>query len=274
MNDDTARTLRDRALFDRIAATYCTKDLAPAQRAARRHRLRQTLAAIGAPRDAVCLEIGCGAGFSAVYLAGHFAHYHGLDHSAALIEYARAHNAGPGTVFEVGDVAAFSAPRRYDVIFMIGVLHHLSAPVEILRRLRAFLAPGGVVVVNEPQSANTLIRCARAWRRRVDAAYSADQEQYSERELRTMFAAAGYDQVEVVAQGLLSTPFAEVRTPLQAVSAPLSRFCCAVDALLERHCPHLLRRLSWNLIAAGRAATPEAVAPDRSETGRDPEPPP
>lgn len=273
MNGDTARTLRDRALFDRIAETYCTKDLAPAQRAARRHRLRQTLALSGAPRDAVCLEIGCGAGFAAVYLAGHFAHYHGLDHSAALIEYACAHNDGPGTVFEVGDVAAFSPPRRYDVIFMIGVLHHLSAPVDILRHLRAFLAPGGAVVVNEPQSANALIRYARSWRKRVDAAYSADQEQYSERELRTMFEAAGYEQVEVAAQGLLSTPFAEVHTPVQVLSAPLSRFCCAIDALLERRCPELLRRLSWNLIAAGRTATQDSAQNYLANTERDPERP-
>lgn len=255
MTGDTSRTLRDRALFDRIAATYCTKDLAPAQRAARRHRLRQTLALVGAPRNAACLEIGCGAGFAAVYLAGDFAHYHGLDHSAALIDYACARNAGPDIVFEVGDVADFVAPRRYDVIFMIGVLHHLSAPIEILRRLRALLVPGGVVVVNEPQSANALIRCARAWRTRVDAAYSAEQAQYSECELRTMFEAAGYDHVKVAAQGLLSTPFAEVHTPVQSLSAPLSRVCCAIDAMLERRCPALLRRLSWNLIAAGRAAT-------------------
>lgn len=253
MTDAAERSARDRALFDRIAAEYCAKDLAPAQRVARAHRLRQTLAVVASPRQPDCLEIGCGAGFAASYLAGQFASYHGLDHSPALLDYARAHNAGSGVVFELGDVAEFVPARRYDVIFMIGVLHHLSAPVEVLRRLRGLLAAGGAVVVNEPQPANPLIRFARAWRTRLDAGYSAEQEQFSARDLRGMFDAAGYHLVEVVPQGLLSTPFAEVVTPPQLLCTPLSRWCCAVDALLERHLPNLLSRWSWNLIAVGRA---------------------
>ncbi len=253
MSDDAGRAARDRALFERIARSYCRKDLAPAQRIARAHRLDQTFALASVPREARCLEVGCGAGYAATYLAGRYSRYVGIDQAEALIAYARAHNAAPGVSFEAVDVAAYSSNERFDVVFMIGVLHHLSDPAAALLHVRSLLAPGGLVLVNEPQPANPLIRVARSLRTVVDRDYSAEQVQYSADELRAMLDEAGFTRLTVKPQGLLSTPFAEVVTPLQACSAPLSRLCCRLDALLERHAPGVLVPLSWNLVAAGHA---------------------
>ncbi len=246
------RGLRDRDLFNRIARDYCGKDLRPAQRFARAHRLHQTLVAVGSKPRISMLEVGCGAGFSAAYLKGRYDRYCGVDHSEALIAYAQHHNAEPKANFEVSDVATFKPERHFDLIFMIGVLHHLSNPVEVLMRLKTFLEPGGILVVNEPQDSNPLIGAVRAVRTWVDKNYSADQVQYCEHDLRDMFQRAGYLDIQVTPQGVFSTPFAEVITPLQTVTAPLSRLSCFVDAFLERTAPGIVRHISWNLVAAGR----------------------
>src|SRR2546421_29127 len=44
----TDQELRDRALFDRIASSYCEKDLWASSREARQHRLRQTIGGLPA----------------------------------------------------------------------------------------------------------------------------------------------------------------------------------------------------------------------------------
>ncbi len=64
----TGRESRDQALFERVAADYHRKDLLPAHRRARRHRLMQTLRSVELPADCSILEVGCGAGFAADYL--------------------------------------------------------------------------------------------------------------------------------------------------------------------------------------------------------------
>ncbi len=249
------RASRDRDLFNRIAKAYCSKDLKPAQRLARAHRLHQSLAAIGSKPGISVLEVGCGAGFSAAYLKGHYHRYSGVDHSAALIAYAQRHNAEPKATFVRCDISSFIPEQQFDLIFMIGVLHHLPNPIEVLRRLRSFLEPEGMMVVNEPQNSNPLISVTRAVRTWLDKDYSADQVQYSEHDLRDMFQQAGYLDIQITPQGVFSTPFAELITPLQSVTTPLSRVSCSVDAFLERTVPGILRHISWNLVAAGRNNT-------------------
>ncbi len=243
------RSRRDRELFDGIADTYCRKDLLPAHRQARALRLVQTMSRSRAPDTADLLEIGCGAGFAADYLRGAYRSIHGIDHSAELVDAARTLNGGPGVTFETADAAAFSSDRRFDLIFMIGVLHHLEEPASTLRHLTTFLKPSGSIVVNEPSAGNPLIQFARNIRKRTDSHYSKDQEFYSREGMRAVFEAAGCDIVELVPQGLLSTPFAEVVMPAQPLVTPLSSLACALDRMMERSVPRLLRHLSWNLIA-------------------------
>jgi len=251
--EEENRTARDRALFDRIARDYADKDLHPAQRAARAHRLMRTLATLERQRDLKILEIGCGAGFAATYLAGTYDSYVGIDHSEPLVAYARVHNAEPGATFHTVDVGAYDPGDTFDLIFMIGVLHHLDDPVGTLEQLRHLLGPGGVVAVNEPQAGNPLIRAARAIRKRIDSGYSGDQVEYSETQLRHLFIEAGYSDIGIVAQGLFSTPFAEVVTPLQTLTTPLARISCALDTAIENSAQPIARRLSWNLIATASA---------------------
>lgn len=243
---------RDRELFDAIADRYARKDLLPASRAARRERLLRTLAAIPElPERPAVLEIGCGAGYAADYLAGRYRSYLGIDHSRRLIEHARRRHANGVARFEVADAASLDDGQRYDLVLMIGVLHHLEDPLAALRTARRLLRPGGYVAANEPQPANPVVQLARALRKRIDSTYSEDQCTLSCRQLRSLYEAAALEQIRIVPQGLLSTPFAEVPAPAQWLSAPVSRLACRADRVLERPAA-LARRLSWNLVAVGR----------------------
>lgn len=249
--NETKTEAADRALFDRIARDYVRKDLTESCRIAREQRLRQTLRPLGA-RVGHLLEVGCGGGFAARYLDGLYETYTGVDHSEELIGYARQYNAGPGREFLSANIKDFETSRRFDVVLMVGVLHHMPDPAGILAQLRALLTPAGIVVVNEPQRGNPGISALRWIRKRVDSSYSPDQVEFSEGELRELFERSGYD-VQSYPQGLLSTPFAETQPFPHVVSRMLSRFATRLDPALERIMQGSpARRLAWNAVVLGR----------------------
>lgn len=249
----TDRAQRDRALFDQISQRYARKDLIPTHRRARKLRLIQTLAAAGGVDGLRILEAGCGAGYAIDYLGERPAEYVGIDYSEELIGIARRANGGRGRRFEVTNIDDFNPASRFNVAFMIGLLHHLDDPVQTLNRMKRLVIPGGVVVANEPQSGNPMIRWMRAVRKKVDKQYSNEQLEYSKSELETIFSQAGLQDVRITAQGVVSTPFAEVVLPFQFLANPLSAVCCAGDKFLERNFGNYLHHLSWNLIVVGRS---------------------
>ena len=50
---------------------------------------------------------------------------------------------------------------------MIGVLHHMPKPENVINSLSRLLAPDGIIVVNEPQAGNSLIGLLRKIRRKL-----------------------------------------------------------------------------------------------------------
>lgn len=249
-------TTRDRELFDRIATEYCRKDLLPASRAARRHRLLQTLQAVPFASDSTVLEVGCGAGFAAQYLQGHISRYCGVDYSENLIRYARRHNAGAGIEFVTQNIRDFQPDQSFDLIFAIGLLHHLDDLDTTLPSLVSLLKPGGWFIANEPQPANPVISIARRVRKRFDSKYSSDQRELSAQELRDACRRAGLSELRLQPQGLFSTPFAEVPLSPQWLTTPCAHLACFTDRTLERLPGWLLEKLTWNLIIAGRKPDP------------------
>ncbi len=240
---------RDRALFDGIAESYCAKDLAGASRVARRQRLLRTVAALSGKR---VLEAGCGAGFSAQYLRGTFGEFVGVDYSQRLIDYARQHNSGPGVRFEVADLSVWQPDEPFDVVFLIGVLHHVEDLPAVMTSLVRLLKPGGWLVANEPHPANPLIRLARRIRKRIDKTYSDEQLQMSAQQLRTAYEQAGLTDIRIRPQGLLSTPLAEVVMGPQWLTRPIARAASGIDTAIEATLGGTARALTWNLVAAGR----------------------
>lgn len=246
-------TLSDQAkFFDAIADRYAAKDVAPSTRQARRHRLRQTwnvLPLVGPQR---VLEIGCGAGYAAKFLAGDYEEYLGVDCAEELIKYAIGSNASDRAAFLALDANDLKPDREFDVVLMIGVIHHFSDPAGTMQRIVSMVRPGGWVVANEPQSGNPIISVARAVRARIDSSYSPDQVTYTPQRLKRIFAGAGLSNIILRPQGLFSTPFAEVVMNPQSIFSLLAKLAIKADAIIEGAASPLLKNLSWNVIAAGR----------------------
>ena len=104
-------------------------------------------------------DIGCGAGWSTLALAGAYpgATVHGYDADEPSVSLARANLAESGLAhstrapasrvqFTVADAAGMPADS-YDVVFAFECIHDMSAPVEVLSAARRSLREGGSVVV-------------------------------------------------------------------------------------------------------------------------------
>lgn len=246
------RASRDQALFDRIASDYARKDLLPAARIARQHR---SLATWSRGEDAVAnclLDVGCGAGFAARHLEGRYHRYVGIDYSRELIQSANQLNTGPTRQFVVADAVTYQPPEPPDAILMIGVLHHMEDPVATLEHLFTILRPGGYLLANEPQSSNPVLQVARRLRGIVDPGYSDEQDQYRPTQLARMAESAGFEEVRVYGQGLLTTPLAEVPVPGQRLLAPVARLAGLFDRTFESAFPGMALQMSWNVVLACR----------------------
>jgi SAM-dependent methyltransferase len=103
------------------------------------------------------LDIGCGNARFAVFLAGHFGAeqvvYHGIDNSAALLAWARAHLAAiPGLRARLDEHDVVEQPLdlgTYDLVTLFGVLHHIPGAQERAQFMRAAagcVKAGGLLV--------------------------------------------------------------------------------------------------------------------------------
>jgi SAM-dependent methyltransferase len=94
-----------------------------------------------------CLDVGCGAGWQAIYLAslgldGRF-FYEGMDISPYMCE--RAKRNYPAGTFHVADIMEFKPGRQWDVVMACGSIEHFSDWRGFLGRL-AELSTEWVVV--------------------------------------------------------------------------------------------------------------------------------
>lgn len=108
------------------------------------------------PRPVV-LDLGCGPGHTTAMLAAHFpeARVVGLDASAAFVEEA-ATAAAARCRYQVADVTRSPLPEApADVIYVRFLVVHLPDPHGAMARWVDQLAPGGLLVVEEPERIDT-----------------------------------------------------------------------------------------------------------------------
>ncbi|MBU0703267.1 MAG: methyltransferase domain-containing protein [Chloroflexi bacterium] len=250
------REQADRDLFDRIARRYARKDIVASSSLARKSQL---LAAIKPVLDQLSnlgtiVDVGCGVGAPARYLAGHYERYIGIDQSKEMINAAITFNRGnPKAEFIAENVKSRDLPQNVaDVILSDGVLHHITELDEALNALLRIAKPDAFLVVREPQNGNPLLQALRWGRGIVDPSYSGEQIFFSERDLRELFSNHGVMDISVEFQGFLSTPFAQVVIPPQLLSVPLCRAAISIDRWLDARLPGSLKKLSFNIIVIGR----------------------
>jgi SAM-dependent methyltransferase len=100
------------------------------------------------PGAKTILDIACGTAEHARLLSGNFK-IDGIDIEPKFVEIARAKN--PGGIYSVADMRTFDLGKRYDVVqCLFSSIGYLLTPQDIvaaLRRFRAHLAPGGIILV-------------------------------------------------------------------------------------------------------------------------------
>lgn len=113
------------------------------------------LAPVAAAFAAPYLEIGCGEGGNFPHVGGAGVRV-GVDAFVRKLAFARAHV--PGVAFVGADAAALPlASGSMRLVLVRDVLHHLPRPAAALDEAVRVLAPGGRLVVIEPNGGNPLV---------------------------------------------------------------------------------------------------------------------
>ncbi|MFN0318226.1 MAG: class I SAM-dependent methyltransferase [Burkholderiales bacterium] len=153
------------------------------------------------------LEPMCGYAEGYSILSSYLPHkfsYVGFDYSPALVQEAtrRAHG---GQVF-VQDITTFQSPERFDLIILIGGLHHVHKHTgNVLGRLYRALLPGGWFISFEPTQNNWITREIRARIYRHNALFDEKTERgYDLHEINAEYRSAGFEIVDQMYPGLLA----------------------------------------------------------------------
>ena len=109
----------------------------------------------GLDQGASCIDLGCGGGevsFEIARLVGPDGRVTGVDMDEIKISLAcqaAAERGVKNAEFRVLNVNDWNEVSAYDVVYCRAVLHHLSQPIELLRRMWAAVRPGGTIMVED-----------------------------------------------------------------------------------------------------------------------------
>lgn len=107
------------------------------------------------------LDVGCGTGHAVAVAARAFpaSRFLGVDIDRQVLALAEAERARLGlgnAAFAAGDAAALPARPRFGLITAFDAVHDQHSPQQVLRRIRAALAPGGVFLMVDAKFASDL----------------------------------------------------------------------------------------------------------------------
>ena len=113
---------------------------------------RELLARVPLTEAAHVVDLGCGPGNSTELLVERFpsAYVVGTDNSEAMLASARKRL--PRCRFELGDIAQWSPAKPPSLIYANASLQWVGAHEQLLPRLFASLAPGGVLAIQMPDN--------------------------------------------------------------------------------------------------------------------------
>lgn len=119
------------------------------------HRVRPAvdlIQRVPLPRPAHIVDLGCGTGNVTALLRRVWpeARVTGVDGSAAMLERARASDAGVD--WHQAEIGAWRPAAPVDLLFSNAALHWLDDHATLFPRLLGFVAPGGVLAVQMPRN--------------------------------------------------------------------------------------------------------------------------
>jgi SAM-dependent methyltransferase len=121
----------------------------------------------GVRRGASILDIGCGAGWTSLFLAETGYHVLGYDLVPANIAVARhrAERWSSSARFEVADMEALPTGEAADAALLFDALHHSERQRDVLQSVARRLRPGGWLLLGEPTWLHRISPGAHATRR-------------------------------------------------------------------------------------------------------------
>lgn len=119
------------------------------------HRMRpgsELILRIPDIEPALVVDLGSGTGNLTAMLAARWpeALVLGVDSSEEML--GRARGDVPGVDWQLADIASWVPPGPVDLLFSNATLHWLDGHASLFRRLRTYLAPGGVMAVQMPDN--------------------------------------------------------------------------------------------------------------------------
>lgn len=205
----TSLVERQREHFNSIAGTYFSARLNANHRELKRLIWSEFLRdkqQLKIPSLSV-LDAMCGYADAKAILSEHLGGdiaYSGFDYSDEVIAGLRRDS--PGLDVWQGDATEFHPSRSYDLVVLIGGLHHVhNAAARTLANLAAAVRAGGHFLSFEPTHGNRVFGAVRNAIYRRNALFDAATERgFSVNKLFAMFEDAGLVKVDVLYPGLLS----------------------------------------------------------------------
>jgi SAM-dependent methyltransferase len=157
------------------------------------------------------LSLGCGTGEYELALAPSVAHVAAIDLSPVAITEARRRalerQLGNIDFIEASILDLSLPPAAFDVVYALGVLHHLSLAERhaLLIHVRQWLAAGGCFYARDP-NARGLLRLAGGWWARRSPYHSPNEAALDPRELRQELRAAGFQEPVIGYTDVLGGP--------------------------------------------------------------------
>jgi SAM-dependent methyltransferase len=147
------------------------------------------------------IDVGCGVGWTTLFLAEAGFAPLGVDLVPANIEVARerASRWGSAARFAVGDMDALDLPGEapFDAALLFDALHHSGRQRDVLAGIAGLLRPGGWLLLGEPTWLHRLSPNAR----RTSRELGWRERGLTLRELRADLRAAGFDETRRFFQG-------------------------------------------------------------------------
>jgi 2-polyprenyl-3-methyl-5-hydroxy-6-metoxy-1,4-benzoquinol methylase len=137
-------------ILDQYAETYylAAPDDLDIEERAQRHSIPLLLAAL--EDCGRVLEMGYGTGLITGELVAHAVNVEVLEGSPILARQATAEH--PGLTVHHGLFETFTPAEPFDAVLCLHVLEHVDEPDRLLRQIRSWLRPGGVLVAVTPNA--------------------------------------------------------------------------------------------------------------------------
>ena len=194
------------------------------------------------------LDVGCAQATLALILAEKGHKVWAMDIRQQFLDYAASRYEKGEIEFICGNAMEVNLDMKFDLIFANQIIEHLVYPIELVRRLKSLLNPGGRLVMTTPNAEYiksdlpgfTQLGDVRQYEHRQ---FSADGDEhffaYSMEELRDVFEKAGFERIIVRSfdspwiTGHMKVRYLHILLPPQVLRL-LDRFALSMSGLREK----------------------------------------